>query len=51
MGYEAFGNVYIFKIGDRCWVRNDAGCRRYDFRLEAVTARRANPAQSFSAAA
>jgi hypothetical protein len=34
MGYRDFGNIYVTRIFGRYFVRMDAGCRQYGFRLE-----------------
>lgn len=39
MGYEDFGNLYIFRIFGRYWLGADAGCKRQGFKLAATPRR------------
>jgi len=34
MGYKDFGNIYVARIFGRYFFYSDAGCRKYNFRLE-----------------
>lgn len=39
MGCEDFGNLYMLRIFGRYWLRADAGCKRYGFKLVATPRR------------